>query len=335
MSRGTPILYIPGIMGSQLYLPEDGRKLWFSPAAVLTDTGRLDISSPLSVKNNGIDLQTKTPLQREHGVLKQDILLIEWLCLSYPDSPVYFFSYDFRRSCREAADALKVQIDQLLAGGAEQVNIVCHSMGGLVTSSYVTRYGADALRNVVMLGVPFEGSYEVARIYLTGDIRDVPNTIAETVGITREMLAGYPGLAELMPSVRHLEESPLTREGELLNREQQEALFAALIPETYKDARLFREEIETGLALLREKENCFFGIGDGKTTLRSLDLRKGIGSPTPVETKNGDGLVTTFSALMGGMLSVQNTRVRAFPVRHANLLRHPDALKWIAECLKE
>ena len=122
---------------------------------------------------------------------------------------------------------------------------------------------------------------------------------------------------------------------DLLNREQQEALFAALIPETYKDARLFREEIETGLALLREKENCFFGIGDGKTTLRSLDLRKGIGSPTPVETKNGDGLVTTFSALMGGMLSVQNTRVRAFPVRHANLLRHPDALKWIAECLRE
>ena len=92
MSRGTPILYIPGIMGSQLYTPEDGKKIWFSPAAVLTDSERLDISSDLAVKNNGIDLQTKKPIQREYGVLKQDILLIEWLCSMFPDTPVYFFS---------------------------------------------------------------------------------------------------------------------------------------------------------------------------------------------------------------------------------------------------
>ena len=98
MSCGCPIIYVPGIMGSQLYLPEDGRKLWFSPPAVLTDAKRLDIHSDLLVKNNGVDLQTVPPLEKEYGVLRQDVILIEWLCRIMPDSPVYFFSYDFRKS---------------------------------------------------------------------------------------------------------------------------------------------------------------------------------------------------------------------------------------------
>ncbi len=335
MSRGTPILYIPGIMGSQLYLPEDGRKIWFSPAAVITDSERLDISSPLSVKNNGIDLQTQTPLQREHGVLKQDIILIEWLCMSYPDSPVYFFSYDFRRSCLDAAEELKMQIDRLVSEGTDAVNIVCHSMGGLVTSAYVTRYGTEHLKKIVMLGVPFEGSYEVVRIYVTGDLREIPNSIAETVGITREMMAEYPGLAELIPSRKHLMRNPLMLNGNILSAEEQETILSMLIPETYVNARRFRDEIESGLSLLRDKEDCFFGIGSGKMTLQSMSLSLAGKEPERIESREGDGLVTVFSALMGGELVEGSGRVQKFPVRHANLLRYPDALKWIAECLKE
>lgn len=335
MSRGTPILYIPGIMGSQLYTPEDGKKIWFSPAAVLTDSERLDISSDLAVKNNGIDLQTKKPIQREYGVLKQDILLIEWLCSMFPDTPVYFFSYDFRKSCRKAAAELHEQIERIIADGAESVNIVCHSMGGLVTSAYVSRCGTRRLNKVVMLGVPFEGSHEILRIYLTGNLREIPNMVIETVGITREMLAGFPSLAELMPTKRLLAAHPLEMDGHALSGVDQEILIASKIPETYVDARVFQREVRSGFAQLKDMQNCYFGIGTGKTTLETIRLFVSGKNPEMIETREGDGQVLTDSALMGGDLCLEDPQVREFPVHHSNLLRHPNVLKWITDCLNE
>ena len=334
MSCGCPIIYVPGIMGSQLYLPEDGRKLWFSPPAVLTDAKRLDIHSDLLVKNNGVDLQTVPPLEKEYGVLRQDVILIEWLCRIMPDSPVYFFSYDFRKSCREAAESLHEQIAQLAAKGFTGVNIVCHSMGGLVTSAYAAKYGTEYLNKIVMLGVPFEGSYEVIRMYLTGDIREVPNILAETVGITREMVAGFPGVAELMPTIRHLAASPLELDGKPLSSAEMETALSRLIPKTYADARMFQKEVRRGYRLLLEKEDCFFGIGYGKSTLQSLSL-KNPESPGKQESSKGDGLVSCFSSTMGGeLLALPDMRVKAFSVGHANLLRFPESLKWIAQCIK-
>lgn len=341
MSGGTPIIYIPGIMGSQLYLPEDGRKIWFSPAAFLTDTERLDISSPLSVKNNGINLQTRKTLQREHGVLKTDIILIEWLCMTFPETPVYFFSYDFRKSVIDAAVELKQQIDTLILEGAEKVNIVCHSMGGLVTSAYVTEFGCDLLNKIMMIGVPFEGSYEVLRIYLTGDLLEIPNLIVETVGLTREMMAGYPGLAELIPTKRLLSACPIQSGGIPLAENIQEAFIRSLIPDTYDSAREVQSRIRRGMELLREKPDCWFGVGVGKTTLQSISIPDNGTAPVRIESTEGDSLVLTASAMMGGDLenigtdAKGNVRVRKFPVRHTNLLHYPETLKWIAECLSE
>ena len=335
MSSGCPVIYIPGIMGSQLYLPEDGRKLWFSPPAVLTDANRLDIRSDLLVKNNGVDLQTVTPLEKEYGVLKQDVILIEWLCRIMPDSPVYFFSYDFRKSCREAAKSLHDQIERLIAKGFSKVNIVCHSMGGLVTSAYAAEYGVKELNKVVMLGVPFEGSYEVIRMYLTGDIREIPNAIVETVGITKEMVAGFPGLAELMPTMRYLAASPMELNGKPMHAAEMEAALSMLIPDTYADARIFQKHVRSGYSLLVEKEDCFFGIGYGKTTLQTVSLSDKPDGRGKQENNKGDGLVSCFSSTMGGdLLALSDTRVKAFSVSHANLLRFPESLKWIGQCIR-
>lgn len=339
MPSGCPTIYIPGIMGSQLYIPEDGRKLWFSAPAVLTDAKRLDIRSDLIVKNNGVNLQTQNPLEREHGVLRQDILLIEWLCRSMHDSPVYFFSYDFRKSCRENADKLNDLIELLKEDGYASVNIVCHSMGGLVTSAYAAKYGTSCLKRCVMLGVPFEGSYEVIRMYLTGDIREVPNLIAETVGITREMFAGYPGLAELMPSRESLAANPVLRKGKAMNPEEMELLLAALNPKTYADARIFQQDMQEGISRLLKMEKCYFGIGFGKPTLQTVSLPDEESELMRIENDNGDGLVSCFSATIGGkllkLMQEENPRVKAFPVGHANLLRAPEALKWIGECIRD
>lgn len=335
MSRGCPVIYIPGILGSQLYLPEDGKKLWFSAPAVLTDAKRLDIQSELSVKNNGVNLQNVSLLEKEYGVLKQDVILVEWLCRTMSDSPVYFFSYDFRKSCRDTAELLCQQIEELTAEGFSSVNIVCHSMGGIVTSAYAAKYGTGRLNKVVMLGVPFEGSYEIINTYMTGDIIMVPNAVADTVGITREIMIGFQSLAELMPSVRYLEASPLVKYGVSMSVEDMEDFLYDLAPDTYAGARVFQSYVRKGYSLLLEKEDCFFGFGTKKSTLQSVTLTDKPNQIVKTESNKGDGLVGCFSSTMGGeILKLPYLRVKVFQLNHANLLRHPDSLKWISQCLR-
>ncbi|QRN96469.1 alpha/beta hydrolase [Archangium violaceum] len=79
------------------------------------------------------------------------------------------FSYDWRRDVRESAGQLCARIEQLVAegGGRRKVNIVAHSMGGLVTMHCLLHGGAQAgerpwagaehVKRVVILGTPFTG----------------------------------------------------------------------------------------------------------------------------------------------------------------------------------
>lgn len=79
------------------------------------------------------------------------------------------FSYDWRKDIRESADALCERIERLVAegGGKRQVNIVAHSMGGLVTMHCLLHGGSRAggrpwagaghVKRVVIIGTPFSG----------------------------------------------------------------------------------------------------------------------------------------------------------------------------------
>ena len=80
------------------------------------------------------------------------------------------FSYDWRQDIRESAGELCARIEQLVAegGGKRKVNLVAHSMGGLVTMHCLLHGGARAgerpwagaehVKRVVIIGTPFTGA---------------------------------------------------------------------------------------------------------------------------------------------------------------------------------
>lgn len=71
------------------------------------------------------------------------------------------------------AQQLSRRIDQVLLDyGAERVILVGHSMGGLVARRYVARYGDSAVRAVVTLGTPHQGT-EIARLGLGACAREM------------------------------------------------------------------------------------------------------------------------------------------------------------------
>jgi triacylglycerol esterase/lipase EstA (alpha/beta hydrolase family) len=81
--------------------------------------------------------------------------------------PFYALSYGPPlRSIEDFADQLAAKIATVAAAtGAQQVVLVCHSMGGLVARAYLRRYGATKVRRLVTIGTPHHGSMHACVMY--------------------------------------------------------------------------------------------------------------------------------------------------------------------------
>ena len=333
----VPVIFIPGILGSPLYLPENGKKLWLS-ASFLKSAGRMAIEYPLSVKNNEINQQTLPPYQREGGHLKKSFILIDRLCQRFPNRPVYHFSYDFRQSSDVSAEALKEQIEYSLSDCAAEVDLICHSMGGFVAAAYIAKYGFSRIRKIVFLGTPFEGSSLITKLLITGDIGSTPGSVADFFGLSRQLLLQYPAIGELMPSNEYLAAYPLYRGTMPFSVQESDEYFRSFIPETFEDAQQFQRRLhEEVYPLLLNDSRCFFGIGTGKKTIRTLSLDAlRPDHITEIVDDGGDSEVHSYSATMCGSIErLGVTRYRMFTCAHAELLRSEESLRWVFGILAE
>ena len=198
-SNNTPIIIVPGIMGSRLFMSDtvfnEEMKAWdpiVKKASGETDTERtlkekigsfsqlgllnqrLSLDSTVYVRpyeNQNIDSDNQNEggtiyqYGREYGATDTYKNLVEYLCKEYKFGtdkyrPVYFFSYDWRQSNTDSAEKLHNCIQTVLDDtGADKVDLVCHSMGGLVASKYYTQYGKEQKVNyIITCGTPYEGA---------------------------------------------------------------------------------------------------------------------------------------------------------------------------------
>ena len=88
---------------------------------------------------------------------------------------VYTFRYDWRIDPMEIASQLNTFIDFILENsGCDKVSIESHSLGGLITTTYMALYGDAKLKNIVMnstavFGESFNGELLNGNIHLKGD----------------------------------------------------------------------------------------------------------------------------------------------------------------------
>ena len=154
-----PIIVIPGVMGSKLYSDRLCTKCVWSPAEnplALNGLGeKLSMDKTLFVKPCKDQNKLKKS-RREYGAISEYEELVDSLCEAFPERKVYFFSYDFRYSNVDNAEKLSAFIDTL---GDTKVDLVCHSMGGLVASQYVFSSEAhkEQIDKIITLGTPYEG----------------------------------------------------------------------------------------------------------------------------------------------------------------------------------
>lgn len=78
----------------------------------------------------------------------------------YGADKVYFFTYDWRLDPSDTADDLHEMIERAKAEhNSDKVDIVCCSMGGVVTDCYIYEYGTDSLDTVVFDSTTFCGTH--------------------------------------------------------------------------------------------------------------------------------------------------------------------------------
>ncbi len=131
------------------------------------------------------------------------------LTASGPTPTLFVFPYDWRKSNAESAALLANYINDCVRAyhPDKNVNILAHSMGGLVARRYVLDQAAAGLQapvsKIITLGTPWLGAPKAVRILETGEFFLAANLLMIRQSKLRELAATWPGAHELIPGPQY------------------------------------------------------------------------------------------------------------------------------------
>jgi len=215
----TPVILIHGIMGAEIVGPilQVGGsvlewKIWPAAAVraadpyslMLTPEGLDPVGSQLHVG----DILSYV-LDPQVGVLPHVFpvygkLIDHLVDRGYvKDTDLFAFAYDWRKNLTETARDLGTRIQEVVAEtGGRKVNIVAHSMGGVVARQYLNTTPNAPVQKLILLGVPSHGSpdaFQALHPELGLPIGLQPGNVMQEIAST------CPATFELLPTARFFE----------------------------------------------------------------------------------------------------------------------------------
>lgn len=195
------VVVIPGIMGTHLRRRATGQLVWVDPLR-LARGHFADLLLPAARPDAEME---------PAGLNRTYVPLIAQLAAEERD--VYLAPFDWRADICESATALAEQVRELLAVDPRRpVNLVAHSMGGLVARALrlvapdVWEEMGDARRGdsgrLVMLGTPNGGSYAVPLILTGAEAILKALAVVDLRGEKDQLLAvaaTFPGIYQMLP----------------------------------------------------------------------------------------------------------------------------------------
>ena len=366
-----PIIFIPGIAGSELFKideslvsPEEkaigmiygdkersANRIWVPigyDATKANDDLNLYSNENLYGLQQG-DLRKVNVFERHAGPVAMYSSLLGTIMKNFPDRPVYLFSYDWRKSNIDSAEKLAAFIDSITDGGKVKVDLIAHSMGGIVSSHYLREHD-DRVDKYLSFGSPYEGAPSAFNTLssksLVGGFLDV--VIEKLVGIKPDVASSFTSMVELLPTQRMLEKYPyqFVSTGDLNsfqrilngNSSYDKILQAAADAKVsgladlatvdmamsnvsndrynqfIEDSKLYRVNGErNGDVLLMHRPNSMFFVGNNHPTVVSGYFPGNqdiLHTVYGISTPEGDGMVPLYSATMGMTFEEMSPEIR-------------------------
>ncbi len=215
--KRTPVIIIPGIMGTKLYEDNPGfdSLIWpnFSQIALSVTDDFLDV---LKNDTNGNSINNIITGDIIRSVATSDYfdgLINKLLDLGYVEGDSLFvFPYDWRLDVNELAISLNNKIEEIKnQTGANKIDIVAHSMGGLLTKSYLYNLSStnNDIRKFIDIGTPHSGSSAAFKTFEFGDDLNIRylfgffNLNSERIKIISQNM---PSIYQLLPTREYFEQ---------------------------------------------------------------------------------------------------------------------------------
>ena len=294
-SDNIPLIIIPGITGSYLYKDyDDKEEIWpnlikmivplddnYLSNLALDTEGKENINFPIQVGDIIRNAKLDTLLiKKESHVF--DYFINYFLENGYTeDVDLFVFPYDWRFGNTDTALLLNRKINRIMLDtGAEKVDIVSHSMGGIVAKTLIKDYGSEKINKIVFLGTPHLGAPKGAKTLLYGDDMGI-KTLYESLSILNPnrikiISQNMPSIYELMPGKKYFEKA-----GEYLANINKN-LFGneSITPLGYTQSKILLKEKELNQNMIDSAESLHDSI-DG-IDFKDIDVTNisACGSPT-------------------------------------------------------
>ncbi|MDP2586038.1 MAG: alpha/beta fold hydrolase, partial [Candidatus Levybacteria bacterium] len=220
---------------------------------------------------------------------------------------LFLFSYDWRKDISSTNDFLDEVIQQIKTQtGSEKVDIVAHSMGGLVARNYIADASkASNVRKLFTIGTPHLGSVKLLKILRFGDYFG-PSFLFGLISLSpdeaRDIAQNFIGSFELIPSKKYFDfysnednqhPYPYRTEDGGLDYNQIKDLLTGLNHNTslFTPAETFHNL--DGLLSNTNGVDVTLVVGSGKNTLGQIIEEKNHKDALYI---NGDGTVPLLSA---------------------------------------
>lgn len=225
-----PVIIIPGIMGTELRDAETNELIWLDPDLALQPDDPWLFK--LSFQEDG---ETSNLVMGGRPLIPGNIINIEPVYTCYKSlalflvntgsyilhENLFFFGYDWRLDIglnrigdpRFPLVALRNKIEAITQGADNKVDIIAHSLGGILIRAYIKQYPVDhRINSVIFLGTPHLGSPQIYSI-LEGhralirwlnkgewDLSDIIEPDTQTL-----VSQNFPAAYELLPQYNFIE----------------------------------------------------------------------------------------------------------------------------------
>ncbi len=203
-----PVILVPGIMGTELWKGDE--KIWLDGVNVIEDVGDdflniLAMGFDGSAADNSITVGDIIRNEPTTNIFKG--LIEAFYNSGYQENVhLFVFPYDWRLDIRDSSDKLNEKINLVINNtGISKVNIIAHSMGGLLSKNYILDYGSEKVNKMIFVGTPHLGSPKAAKALLFGDsLIALPGLSSSRIQyIVQNMLSVY----QLLPTSSYLDQN--------------------------------------------------------------------------------------------------------------------------------